>query len=69
MVYFTLADAPRIQTIPFYISNPLRNLALVKDNKDDTSSIGASLSGGIISDPPSIPTQSIPKTIVEKYDN
>jgi hypothetical protein len=36
MVYFTLADAPRIQTIPFYISNPLRNLALVKDNKDDT---------------------------------
>ena len=37
MVYFTLADAPRIQTIPFYISNALRNLALVKDNKDDSS--------------------------------
>jgi hypothetical protein len=37
MVYFTLGDAPRIQTIPFYISNPLRNLALVKDNKDDSS--------------------------------
>ena len=37
MVYFTLGDAPRIQTIPFYISNPLRNLAVVKDNKDDSS--------------------------------
>ena len=37
MVFFTLGDAPRIQTIPFYISNPLRNLALVKDNKDDSS--------------------------------
>jgi hypothetical protein len=36
MVYFTLADAPQIQTIPYYISNPLRNLALVKDNKDDS---------------------------------
>ena len=23
MVFFTLGDAPRIQTIPFYISNPL----------------------------------------------
>jgi hypothetical protein len=37
MVYFTSADAPRIQTIPFYINNPLRNLALVKENKDDLS--------------------------------
>jgi hypothetical protein len=45
MVYFTLADAPRIQTIPFYISNPLRNLALVKDNKDD-SSTASSVSDG-----------------------
>ena len=32
MVYTTLAL--KIQAIPFYISNPLRNLAIVKEDKD-----------------------------------
>ena len=32
MVYSTLSL--KIQTIPFYISNPLRNLAIVKEDKD-----------------------------------
>ena len=53
MVYFTLADAPRIQTIPFYISNPLRNLALVKDNKDD-SSTASSVGDGKTIPPPNV---------------
>ena len=47
MVYFTLGDAPRIQTIPFYISNPLRNLALVmKDDPSNVPSVGITVTPG-----------------------
>ena len=35
MVYSTLSL--KIQTIPFYISNPLRNLAIVKEDKDHSN--------------------------------
>jgi hypothetical protein len=47
MVYFTLGDAPRIQTIPFYISNQLRNLALVmKDDPSNVPSVGMAVTTG-----------------------
>ena len=43
MFHQVVGDATRIQTIPFYISNPLRSLVLVM--KDDLSTASSSAVG------------------------